>query len=101
MKNSRMFLAAVFVLGMVFSRPAFVLAEELDEKNDLGMGIPMGEDSGSLGSEASEKDEVSVISEAAEILDATHPELAAKLRAIATKEAVEKPGAEEPLAAKL
>ena len=96
MKSLRGFLALVFVLGLVFGRPLSILAEEAGAKDDPSALMAASEQAGGMAPMVAETDEVSILTEAAAALDATHPELAAKLRALAVNEHSEKGEANEP-----
>ena len=93
MKALRGCVALMFVAGLVFNRPLFVFAEEITGKDSIP---PIGE---SGEGPVSEADEVSILTEAASALDMTHPELAAKLRALAANEAAGQDEKDEPLPA--
>ena len=95
MRRLRGFLAVVFVFGLLLDRSFSVLAEEMDAKTDPGVGMPGEEESGEPPLPVAETDEVTILTEAAAALDATHPELAAKLRALAVNEPTEKGEANE------
>ena len=90
MKHVRALLILAVVFGFVCSRPFLVLAEEMEMKEDMedtALGEPsIGTEDAALPSAMPEEDEVAVLTEAAVALDATHPELAAKLRALAANE---------------
>ena len=77
MKLLRTFLSLIFVLGLVTSQPFVALADEHGGKEHAGEEEPAGE--------MAMEDELAVLLEAAAALEVTHPELAAKLKALAAK----------------
>ena len=89
MKSLKGWIAWVFILGLIFSRPLFAALSD----DDTSTGTPLGM-AGGVGPAIPEEEETEILTEAAEALDETHPELAAKLRAMAVKEQTEHESAE-------
>ena len=85
MKVLRSWIAWVFILGLIFSRPLFAALSD----DDTSTGTPLGM-AGGVGPAVAEEEEGGILMEAAEALEETHPELAAKLRALAANEQSEK-----------
>ncbi len=82
MKEVRLLLALALVFGVVTAWPLRVLAQEEHGGKEHAGGEAATEEQGG---EAAVEDDASVLNEAADALEATHPDLAAKLRALAGK----------------
>lgn len=84
MKQLRSLFCLMFVLGILFSQPLCVFAQkEHGGKEHAGAGSAEG---GALAPAVSEADEAAILKESADALEATRPDLAAKLRALAANE---------------
>lgn len=94
MKVARRALGFVVVLTTLLVWPVFVWAQEGEHKDLAGTEEGPGKALGAAPA-VSEMDEVAILTEAAAVLDLTHPDLAAKLRALAANEENEKGKAAE------